>query len=68
MEYSHESHCRGVVLKFRNLQLCKKRKFKHKLLCNILCNIIMYLTKNVYCYVHALLPILRCVWDASTPD
>jgi hypothetical protein len=28
----------------------------------------MYLTKNVYCYIHVLLPILRCDWVDSTPD
>jgi hypothetical protein len=36
--------------------------------CNILCNTIMYLTKNVYSYVHVLLTILRCDWVYSTPD
>jgi hypothetical protein len=57
-----------ILLKFRDLQLCKQQKFKLQLLCNNLCNKIMYLTKTVYCYVRVLLPILRCDWVENTPD
>lgn len=28
----------------------------------------MYLTKNICCYLHVLLPILLCDWVDSTPD